>query len=84
MLKWPKMHKNMPTINGKPTKIQTPLKAFSGYITDDKIKRDKESSIHSFISNIYIAPLQENLLRCAPNFSVAKKNSLQTRKEREI
>ncbi len=37
--------------------------------------------IHS--SNIYIAPLQEKLLRGAPNSSAAKKNSLQMRKERE-
>jgi len=39
--------------------------------------------LHSFISNIYIAPLQERLLRGAPNFSAAKKKSLQTREERE-
>ena len=37
--------------------------------------------IHSFISNIYTAPLQERLLRGAPNSSAAKKNSLQTRDE---
>jgi hypothetical protein len=37
--------------------------------------------IHSFISNIYIAPLQEKLLRGAPNSSTAKKNSLKARKE---
>jgi len=40
------------------------------------------SFIHSFISNIYIAPLQERLLRGAPNSSAAKK-SLQMREERE-
>jgi len=39
--------------------------------------------IHSFISNIYIAPLQERLLRGAANSSAAKKNSLQKREERE-
>ena len=40
--------------------------------------------IHSFLPNIYIAPLQERLLiRGAPNSSGAKKNSLQKREERE-
>ena len=32
------------------------------------------SFIHSFISNIYIAPLQEKLLRGSANSSAAKKN----------
>jgi len=41
------------------------------------------SFIHSFISNIYIAPLQQKLLRGSPNSSAGKKNSLQARKERE-
>jgi len=41
------------------------------------------SFIHKLISNIYIEPLQEKLLRGAHNSSAAEKNSLQVRKERD-
>ena len=40
--------------------------------------------IHSFISNIYIAPLQEKLLRGSPNSSTAKKQPSGEKRIREI
>ena len=36
--------------------------------------------IHSFILNIYIAPLQENYSERSPDSSTAKKSSLKVRK----
>ena len=55
----------------------------SSRVPSSRVSFSLHSFIHSYLSNIYIAPLQEKLLRGAPNSSAAKKNSLQTRKERE-
>jgi len=45
-----------------------------------KLVRDADS-IRSFKSNFYIAPLQENLLRGAPNSSMSKWSTLKVESE---